>query len=241
MSCIVEPFRKTKGGCNTCEGYMCPHRIELHGLDDEGGRTAHVGIPFDYRHLTLDNSPVRDDQERIYEIIGRYTKTFARHMDGGEKAKSLYLWSESPGTGKTTTAVAILNTWLALDYIKSRGKERYKAVFIDLNDIQVRHSRASRTNDEQMLVNLFDDIDSLADAEFAVVDDIGVRDTSDAFRSYIHSAINERVTRGLPTIYTSNLPINRLADVYDERFYDRVRDQCVQLHFEGESKRGIRR
>src|SRR5690625_6928190 len=63
------------------------------------------------------------------------------------------------------------------------------------------------------------------DAPFAVVDDIGVRSATEAFRSYVHAVINHRVTSGLPTVYTSNLPMSDMANVFDARLYDRIRDQ----------------
>lgn len=70
---------------------------------------------------------------------------------------------------------------------------------------------------------------------------IGVRGATEAFRSYLHAIINYRTTNGLPTVYTSNLPIEDMAQVFDDRLYDRMRDQCAVLHFEGGSKRGIRK
>jgi DNA replication protein DnaC len=77
-------------------------------------------------------------------------------------------------------------------------------------------------------------------APFAVLDDLGVRDVTTAFRGDLHSVINARTTNALPTIFTSNLPIEEMAQVFDSRLYDRVRDQCAVLAFSGESKRGRR-
>jgi DNA replication protein DnaC len=44
----------------------------------------------------------------------------------------------------------------------------------------------------------------------------------------------------IPTVFTSNLPIEEMAVVFDARLYDRMRDMCAVLHFNGESKRGRR-
>src|SRR5690606_40051949 len=52
-----------------------------------------------------------------------------------------------------------------------------------------------------------------------------------------HDLIDYRVTNRLPTIYTSNVTIDELAEVYDRRLWDRVRDMCLVLEFSGESKR----
>src|SRR5690625_8023728 len=78
------------------------------------------------------------------------------------------------------------------------------------------------------------------DAPFAVIDDIGVRSASEAWRAYVHAVINYRVTEGKPTVYTSNLPIVGMANVFDERLYDRIRGQCGVIQFDGTARRGRR-
>ena len=60
-------------------------------------------------------------------------------------------------------------------------------------------------------------------------------------RGDIHAIINYRVTNGLPTVYTSNFPIEDMARIFDERLYDRMRDMCAVVEFTDESKRGKRR
>jgi DNA replication protein DnaC len=77
--------------------------------------------------------------------------------------------------------------------------------------------------------------------DFVVVDDLAIRDVTDAFRADLHSVINHRVTNALPTVYTSNVPIKELSNVFgEERLADRVRDMTQDFHFEGESRRGKR-
>ncbi|MEK5414338.1 hypothetical protein [Paenibacillus sp. FSL L8-0708] len=57
----------------------------------------------------------------------------------------------------------------------------------------------------------------------------------------MHSVINHRVANGLPTVYTSNVMLADLAQVFDARLADRIREQCVEIRFVGESKRGLRK
>src|SRR5690625_4788651 len=99
--CILSEYRTDK--CASCS-HICPHRIALHGLDGKSGRIGNAGLPADYRGITLANSPAREGQTKIYELLEKYVGTF-----GGGEEKSLYLWSESPGTGKTTTASALIS------------------------------------------------------------------------------------------------------------------------------------
>lgn len=234
--CNLRGYRKDKcAGCTK----LCPHRVSMHGLDGDGGRAANAGLPLDYRYVTIDNSPARESHKDIYAVLERYVKTF----DSGD-TKSLYLWSESPGTGKTTTASALLNAWIAQDYLGSikRGEQpsQVSAVFFDVNEFQTSYNLATMTNDVDAMKRLGGRIKRVQGAAFAVVDDIGVRTATEAFRSYVHAVINHRVTNGLPTVYTSNLPIKEMANVFDDRLYDRIRDQCGEIHFPGGSKRGRR-
>lgn len=242
-NCLLASRCKLAGTvqCNN----QCPHWIAMHGMDGRGGRAGLAGVPSDYRLVTLSNSPVRASQLKTYEILDKYVTTFERQFDEGSKRiKSVYLWSKSPGTGKTTTAVALLNVWLIAHYIGSlkRGRQplQQPAYFLDVNEFQMRYNLATMTNDEAELSTIRGLIETCQRVPFLVMDDIGVRGASEAFRAYLHAIINHRAVNGLPTIYTSNLPIEELTRVFDERLYDRVRDMCVQLHFDGESKRGRR-
>ena len=242
MNCILND--KRKGGCAECQA-QCQHRISLHGLNGEGGRVGAAGVPKDYRYYTLANSPAREGQAKIYGQLAQYVATFERMFDvDSERIKSLYLWSESPGTGKTTTASALLNAYLTANYIGSlkRGlqPEQRPAMFLDVNIWQTDYNLASMTNDDAGLAKVTATMRKAMTVDFLVMDDVGIRSASESFKSLVHAVINARTTNGLPTIFTSNLAIGEMATVFDARLADRMRDQCLTLHFAGESKRGRR-
>lgn len=236
-SCILAEYRTD--GCASCS-HLCPHRIALEGLNGEGGRVVSAGLPKDYRGITLANSPAREGQPDVYESLERYVETF----DRGEEVKSLYLWSKSPGTGKTTTAAALLNACIARDYLGAlkRGEQprQTSAIFLDANAFQTEYNLATMTNDDEAIERIGWRIKRVQRAPFAVIDDIGTRTSTEAFTSYIHAIVNYRVTNNLATVYTSNLPLEEMQEIFTERLYDRIRDMCAPIHFKGESKRGIR-
>ncbi|MHC8516824.1 P-loop NTPase family protein [Sporosarcina sp. ITBMC105] len=242
MTCILNDYKR--GGCKSCAPH-CQHAIALNGLNGNGGRVGVSGLPAEYRGITLNTSPARKDQRQIYETLTeRYVPTFERQFGDSPRIKSLYLWSESPGTGKTTTASALLNEWLIASYLGAikRGMQpaQVSAIFFDVNAFQTDYNLATMTSDETGMKRLAERIKRVQQAPFAVLDDIGIRGATEAFRAYLHAVINYRVTNGLPTVYTSNLPMADLTGVFDARLYDRIRDQCIDMHFTGASKRGRR-
>lgn len=242
--CVLQSRCKLAGSarCNA----QCPSYIAIHGTSGTGGRSALAGLPKEYRLVTLDNSPVAANQPKIYDTLRKYAATFERMFDPeGERIKSLYLYSESPGTGKTTSACALINEYIIANYIgslkRSRQALQQPAVFLDVNAFQTDYNLATMTNDEASMSAIKATIKRTQAAPFAVIDDIGVRSASEAFRAYVHAIINHRTTNGMPTIFTSNLPIEEMAKVFDARLYDRMRDQCAVLTFGGDSKRGMRK
>jgi len=255
-NCVLAS-RCTLANSKACS-FQCPHFIATNS------RLRASGVPADYRLVTVSNSPARAEQSKVYKSVDAYVKTFERQFEeNGERIKSAYLYSESPGTGKTTTAAAILNAYLTEHYVGSlkRGRQALPvpAYMLDCNDWQTDFNQFNRPRVPDSVAQpaserYYKAMERAKTAPFVVLDDIGVRATTDAFRSDLHSIINHRVTNQMPTVYTSNLPIfyegkrepystepYDLVDVFGEkRLADRINDMCAKLNFVGTSKRGMR-
>lgn len=248
-NCILQsPCNLT--GSDACTR-MCPSFIAIHGYSGTGGRNGNANLPNDYRLLTLATSPVRGEQSEAYKLIDAYVKTFSRAFaDGNQRIKSLYLYSAEPGTGKTTSACAVLNEYIMRTYIGMRSKgetpPQRPVYFLDCNRWQTDYNSFTRNGIPKDIAEVASEryyrtMEIAKVVPFMVCDDIAVRSASEAFRADLHTVINERVTNGLPTVYTSNIAMDELDTVFDRRLADRIRDMCVTVNFVGNSKRGMRK
>lgn len=243
--CLVNDYKK--GGCKSCT-MPCAHKIAIEGLNGNGGRVSAARMPKLYRGVTLSNSPAKQDQGRIYTSLVNYLEQFDRFfIEDGERINSVYLYSANTGTGKTSTACAILNEFIIATYIGAlkRGIQPVfnPGYFLDVNEWQELYNEFNRPNVPEEIaskasVNYYNNMRKAIDTELLVMDDIGVRSSSEAFRGDLHKIINSRLNANKPTVYTSNVSIEQLEQIFDKRVADRVRASCKEYRFKGESKRG---
>lgn len=241
---------------------LCPSFIGMHGRNGRGGRIANANVPREYTSVTLQTAVFRDEQPEAYRRLTDIARSFTRQFSDvtaqleseGKTAeqiriKSVYLYSAETGTGKTTAAAALLNEWIVAHFVGCRTRKlapsERPAYFLDVNEWQTLYNTFNRRGvpqdmAEKAAAEFYRQMEYARLAPYAVLDDIGVRDATEGFRGDLHTVINYRAANGLPTVYTSNIPLETMEDVFDRRLYDRMRDMCVVIPFEGKSKRGQR-
>ncbi len=169
-------------------------------------------IPREYRGLLM-----KDFDWGMYECdIAMQRKTvssFLLHfMKYQEKGMGLYIFSNTKGSGKTMLSCILLN----------EVSERYgiNSKFISVYDyLDVTKKKYGGSTEE---------INRLKEAGLLVVDDIGVQTGREWIDSTFYELVNFRYNGRLPTIFTSNIPVERLD--MDERTIDRVERNTVLLN-----------
>lgn len=145
-----------------------------------------------------------------------------------EEGRFLFLYGNY-GNSKSTWAIKILKSFLAAKCIGNNFKDIARFIYIPTFTI------ASKNFEDKNALNEL--LNSVVTRKLVVVDDIGSIDRQSSYDNTILSnLVNERYSRGLATIFTSNIPPERLNHFIDPRLVDRICSDIV-IEFKGGSRR----
>ncbi|AFQ14630.1 DNA replication protein [Bacillus thuringiensis] len=244
-----------RGGCSkaaSCKS-ACPAFIQVQGLNGRGGKQGDALVPSEYRATMLNTSRSATTQPHVYGDLNSYIKTFKKAYNEirstkETRLKDLYFWSLETGTGKTETASAILNEFLAYSYIRSILKDDPSGFvtpvfFLDMPSLQTLYLKFNRGNvpreeAEGAAREYYRRLRIAKKSRLVVFDEMGLRDVSEAFAGDIHDVINYRTVENLTSIYTSNVRLEDIERIYGRRIFDRTRRFTIAYEFYGESRRG---
>lgn len=170
---------------------------------------------------TFDN--YKGEKDKIYIIAKNYVKEYEQM----KKENIGLLFCGTVGSGKTYLACCIANA-LIEEYM-IRVKIRNFAQII--NDLQ--KSGFDLDKNEY--------IESLTNVSVLILDDLGIeRDTSYA-KEQVYNIVNSRYLKKKPTIFTTNLPYEKIQNSDDgveyERIYSRIIEMCIPVKVMGEDFR----
>lgn len=179
-------------------------------------RRTRSGIPVEYvykRGSDFKWDYYGDETEMIKKIANSFV---ARYEEFRRSGRGLYICSQTKGSGKTLLACCLANEVM----------ERYNAVvkFIQVLDyidlIKKKGEGVSEAAEEQKR--------SLKECSLLILDDMGVQtERQEWINNALFSLIDERYRNILPTIYTSNLPMERASG--DDRIQSRIYGTSIPI------------
>ena len=133
-----------------------------------------------------------------------------------------------PGNGKTHVAVGIAKIACALGFsvrfaVAADWLEELRSAFDDQQK-PVKHEWGRKPP-------------SPTDAEFLILDDLGLESETAWVREKVYQLINRRWLEQLPTIVTTNRDPDNLARRYGDGVVSRLWGSSMVLHFEGRDHR----
>lgn len=156
------------------------------------------------------------DGEEI-EIIKKIANAFvSRYPEFRRSGRGLYICSQTKGSGKTLLVCCLANEIM----------ERYNVVvkFMQVLD----YIELVKKKGEGVTEAAAEQKKSLRECSLLILDDIGVQtEKQEWINNALFSLVDERYRNMLPTIYTSNLPLERASG--DDRIQSRIYGTSIPL------------
>ena len=142
--------------------------------------------------------------------------------------RTLYLWSTQLGNGKSSWAVKLLKTFLAVRCVGNNFKDLAYFIYTPTFLLDMKNFSKQEERNELM--------ESVMNRELVVIDDLGAVQGSQYDLTNLSALIDKRYSSGLATIYTSNLSVDNLDSCIGSRLADRVASDIV-IELKGTSRR----
>lgn len=178
------------------------------------------------------------DRERIDGRVGN--DGVRLHVHGHRRVQSLCgkLW---PGKGKYPVhrSTGCGKTFLSNCIARELLRQCYSVVYLtatDMFDILSESRFGGRDGEE-----VRDRAAYILDCDLLIIDDLGTELINTFTASQLFYCINERLTKKLGTIISTNLALSRMQDEFTERVTSRIMSQYKVLPLLGEDLRLLRR
>lgn len=155
--------------------------------------------------------------------MDKLARNFFNKFREWEKAgKGLYIWSKTPGSGKTFLSCCLGKSIM----MRYDLHMRFVTVPDYLAAVGVSYKREQGAEDESQVFRKCD---------LLILDDVGTQKSGDWQEQELFRIINERLNAGNVTIYTANMPPEDLN--VSERTIDRIMKSSVVIQMPEESIR----
>lgn len=159
------------------------------------------------------------------KAAGNYVFNFDKMRESG---KGLYFHSEIKGSGKTRIASSIANA-----LVREHG---VSFAFIKSADLMEQVKKAMFDKDSK--VTRGDVIKTFRDVELLVIDDLALKETTEFEEGILYDLMDYRLEHKKPTIFTSNVTIAELEDIFPGgRVNKRINKMALEIFMPEESVR----
>lgn len=204
----IEPAEFAKK-CSRCNGYIYQS-------------TDRTGVPEMFSEADMSKFDWGFYEKGITNIKAIITDYFVNFSKWRSQDKGLYLWSKTPGSGKSFLASCIGKS------VMTRHNIRFKFVTATdyIKQVGDSYNRERGAEDQTQIYQ---------DCELLVLDDLGAQMDKDWQRQELFRLVNARQGRNLSTIYTSNFPLDKLN--VDDRTKSRIAKTSIVIQMPEESIR----
>jgi DNA replication protein DnaC len=194
-------------------------RNEQRKADEEAQRRRYIadlrhrsGLPRKWENVTFENFEPRKGTERACKACINYAEQFPSVQSRGI---GMYLFGTS-GSGKTRLAASIANKLLD----KGISVKWWNVTSLYL---EIQGTFNGNGSSQEIL-------DDCTNAGLLILDDMGAEKPSEWTMATMYDILNTRIDDVLPTIITSNLKLEELANKADPRVISRIRDKDIFPH-----------
>jgi DNA replication protein DnaC len=251
-SCVFADSCRLAGNPHYCN-FTCYAYAFMHGVEGgSGGLWNTSGVPKAYRHCRLSNLPIKEDNPKAYALLTKYINNVLHFVL--EKHAGLFLYSlpdeDNPfgtGTGKTTSAVTVLNHYLterSRAYLRGEMElNDNPALFVKSTELQNTFNaqfRGTKEMQDKASERYYNLKNALKKTELVVFDDIATRGSriSEAFEDELYEILDYRATNAVgATIFTSNINMEELSKCLGDRIASRIAGMTVKVGFKGKDNR----
>lgn len=237
-----------KAGTESCNN-LCYPFVFLHGTQGDTGIWKTRNVPKKYDNCWMHNIPIKESNPKAFSVIEKYCGSVVDYVV--EKGVGLFLYSIpnaenrfGTGTGKTTSAITIQNHFTleaSREYLRGNMKFEYNpSLFVKASELQNKYNEQFRGTPEmqkEASEKFYHLKDKMKKVPLLILDDIAIRELTQAFENELYEVIDTRATNELATIFTSNLAITELGNMIGDRIASRIDGMTVKVAFQGKDFR----
>ncbi len=161
----------------------------------------------------------REHMKNTFEYCKDYAENFTTDTQG------LFMYGKT-GLGKTHLSLAIANV------VIDKGYDVYYGSVQSIMD-KLEAERFGRLPREDSIK------EDILNCDLLIIDDLGTEFSTQYTNAEIYNIINSRMLSSLPTIISTNLDMNQIAEKYTQRVASRIIGNCMAVYFCGKDLRQI--